>query len=289
MKNILTILLISILTSQTVLAFQTDPVLEILKGSDSRSKDWQLKIHKTNKEYLAPYSFVSYLITDEVNYKHIAYGTGLAVIGYNQNNKPYLIWNKVFIEQDPPHSIYFIDFNKDGHKEIMTYSGQEETSITRIYFNNLNTDNPNMSLVYENLIAYSTIVDFEKDGILEIIDPVSVIVPPYIGWEPDYQFDLTQETELKINNEFDKIKVDIDNYEHPYRSNSRYKIYALHIDAKTRIVNLLSDKVLDVSDKYQVHFCFRKNIIPEYQNVGKYIKESIDGLKLFYSLKYCPN
>ncbi|MFD2515434.1 FG-GAP repeat domain-containing protein [Pontibacter locisalis] len=125
------------------------------------------------------------------------------VIWTKENETFNPIWQDKDSSDFPPHTFSFVDFDRDGRKDLTLYFGQEEVYGTEVYLNQSSKDyrKENFKLAYQNWNDYSVIVDIDGDGVPELLDS------GYEGTEhvEGPEFFLTDDVREQVHQKYDQI------------------------------------------------------------------------------------
>lgn len=275
----------------TVHADQTcNPDLRAIhKIIEDRYKGYKIFFDEKFKVIDSKYIFITFTYTTPTNE---SFGSGLALFDKKTLN---LIWNKQFNGDTYPHSYSWFDFNKDGKSDLFFLLGFESVSETYLYISNIKTEsfsNKNFILVYENKDAYSSLMDFDKDGFPEILDSgdndakqlrqsCSRGVENSIQEIPRY----TEISETSLDSFYALPSINaeigeeiISEYQklvgHYGKSNFDYHMdnynYYIHMGMflPVRVIKVIGMKATDISRKFPEHYKWRINIINEIKDTN---------------------
>lgn len=221
-----------------------------------RFRNSQVKINEVDSTSIKP--LVAYRITlrneNDPNSGYEGYqGSGTIIINpelkFNQ-----LVWSNMDLVSDfPPHTFYFIDFNGDGEKDLIQYSGFEDVFDTEIFINRTKGNNRELfRSVFRNDINYSSIIDLDHDGSPEIINVID-----QVGWSPTPGYNIPQSTIALIEKEYDRIIGQYDQFTFRYGMPKVYKQFAVNLMDDIEILKISGDSIINVSSQFPSHFDFR--------------------------------
>lgn len=186
------------------------------------------------------------------------YGTIYVMYEKKNNN---LIWTLKWLMDFEPHTFAYIDFNKDVRKDIIFYAGFEDVSITKVYLSKLDEykhSDKNFVLAYQNDNDYVMLADIDKDGVPELLEAIPTKKDHMSFCSKEGEFpEYSKETRFSINNEYDRIVGKFDYFNFKYGSKEYYKSSNINILNKVRPLQIVYNKVVDVSNKYKNHFKWR--------------------------------
>jgi hypothetical protein len=112
-------------------------------------------------------------VVNRFDYKTInkdwLYGTGI-IISNKKSDTP--LWSYLVPGDFGPHSFRFVDFDKDGKRDLIFYAGGEDVYSTYVFLNKITSDaysENNFFLVYQSNTDYSVLTDFDNDGSPELL------------------------------------------------------------------------------------------------------------------------
>ncbi len=149
------------------------------------------------------------------------------------------------------HNVFWSDFNNDGIEDLFILSGYEDYFSTYIYIGN--SDNPELSKIYENNTIYSMVLDIENDKHPEFIESSdsnicrSSIFPPFV---PASLLPLVTAEYEKVVGEYDKANFTFNMPEH-------FPLFNLQLLNKIRIYRIEEQQVVDVTSEYPEHINWR--------------------------------
>jgi hypothetical protein len=232
-----------------------------------------------------PYKVLQYYFRERNQEKPWPYGFGYLIADDSKQNK--VIWYNLIYGDFGPHTFSWVDFDGDGDKDLFHLIGFEDVFESRLYLNQINT-NPShpFKMIYENNIAYCALVDFNKDGIPEILNQIKKEEEGYADYNPALNYEMDDEQKEKIVQEYDRIIGDFDKCNFDYNMPNHYKEFSIVIHADVNILSVKNDTIVDASENYPDHFCFRADILKNVKNAGELIKPWLSELENKYRDKY---
>ncbi|NVK83186.1 MAG: VCBS repeat-containing protein [Cytophagia bacterium] len=245
---------------------------------DERFRDSEVEIKEIDSISIIP--LVAYRMTirnkNDTNAGYQGYqGSGILITNPQlQFNK--VVWSNMDLMSDfPPHTFYFIDFNGDGEKDLICFSGFEDVFTTELFLNQSKTENKKVfKPVFFSDNSYSSIFDFDKDGIPEILN-----VLDELEWSPTPGYTIPKSTEALIQEEYDNIIGGYDEYTFRYGMPDVYKEFAIDLMAKVEILRLSGDSMINVSSEFPNHFDFRLKALNSLEIDSEDVKPWIEKLK----------
>lgn len=233
-----------------------------------------------------PYTILRFYFRERNQEQSWPYGTGYLVADESKPRSK-VIWYNLIYGDFGPHTFSWIDFDGDGDKDLFHLIGHEDVFESRLYLNQINS-NPShpFKMVYDNKIAYCALVDLNKDGVPEILNQLKKPDPEYAENNSELSYQLDEQGRGKVAEEYDRIVGKFDKYNFDYNMQNSYKVFSISIHADVNVLSVSNDAIIDVSDKYREHFCFRADILKNIKNAGELIKPWLAELEKKYRDKY---
>ena len=232
------------------------------------------KINEIDSLSLSPYIIYKYNYYEDFKKDNNdrQYGFGI-LITEKQSDHENVIWSYLIRGDFPPHTFSWIDFNNDKKKDLLLLIGFEDVFVSELFINNI-LDNQditrNFQLIYRNTNCYTTIIDIDKDDRPEIIEGFS--------GNDIYFYEIPKSVRTKINKEYDRIVGKFDKYNFTYNMPSVYKQFNLYLLSEFRILKLVDDEFVDITNKQKDHLACRKDILYEIETSDQNTKEIINNL-----------
>lgn len=236
-----------------------------------------------------PYKVLNFYFRERNQEQPWPYGMGYLIVN-ESNTQDKVIWYNLIYGDFGPHTFSWIDFDGDGDKDLYHLIGYEDVFDSRLYLNQINI-NPSQpfKLIYDNKIAYCTLVDLDKDGIPEILNQIKKVEEGYADYNPALNYKLENKEREKIVEEYDRIIGDFDKCNFDYNMPNAYKEFSISIHADVNILSVKNDTIVDVSENHPKHFCFRADILKNIKNTGELVKPWLTELEKKYEEKYNCN
>lgn len=188
------------------------------------------------------------------------------------------IWYNMVFGDFCPHSIKFIDINRDGNMDIFFYRGQEDVYSTYLYLANFEKDTKisfspdNYMLVYANDNEYSILVDLDGDNHPEILDSgyagdknmsgLSCLDDPTaLTIQEKNSITITESVKDKITKKYHQITGKFDIYNFDYNLPEVYPIANSFLLSPIKIYVVKKQYLFDVTSKYPKYLKWRINIL----------------------------
>ena len=231
----------------------------------------------------SPYKVLKFYFREKNQEQPWPYGSGYLIADDSKQNK--VIWYNLIYGDFGPHTFSWVDFDGDGDKDLFHLIGFEDVFESRLYLNQINSNSSHpFKMVYDNKIAYCAIIDLNKDGLPESLNQLNK--PEYADLNPDFSYELEEKERKKIADEYDRIVGNFDKCNFDYNMPNSYKMFSIDILVDVNILSVKNDTIIDVSENYPDHFCFRADILKNIKNAGELIKPWLTELEKKYREKY---
>ena len=241
------------------------------------------EVTKVDSISFSPYKVIHFNFRERSQEQPWPYGAGFLIVNESKLGHE-VLWHNLIYGDFGPHTFSWIDFDNDGDKDLYYLIGFEDVFESRLFLNQINTINKlAFKEVYNNDIAYCAIVDFNKDGVPEILNQIQNIDSEDYVLAEAWEYELEEKERIEISKEYDRIIGRFDQCNFDYNMPKNYKDFSISISSDVNILAIVNDTVADVSHNYPEHFCFRKSILQNINNAGEKIKPWLSELEIKYS------
>lgn len=198
----------------------------------------------------------------------------------NKENAINLLWSQLDSSDFPPHTFSYVDFNDDKKMDLRLLAGEDEEFFTRVYINQTKKTYSlnNFVLKYSNDNVYSTILDIDNDGTIEILDSKN---NSDLNESPNIF--LTPNQEKELSKVYYSMSRENAIYNFSYGVPGSYKFYNMFLMDSIRIHQYIKGRFIDNTRTFSDHLSWRIKFLTQLKNDprndSKYINNLIKYLK----------